>query len=389
MFGFIVRRLLSGIAVLFGVVLLVFILARVIPGDPCVAAYAEKATPELCAAFSARYGLDEPLPIQLGIYLGVLNRERDGLDAFLSNSGGLNVLPSFLGGGTNGILHGDLDSSIRFGRPVVDIVVERLPVTIELTALALIFATLVGIPLGILSAIRRNSPIDVGTMIGANLGVSTPVFVLGLFLQIIFAVVLRDTFLSLPPSGRLEAGATPPGILEAWGIEGVGGLPATVMTFLSNMYVVNGLLTLNVELLVDALRHLLLPAIAVGTIPLAIIARITRSSLLEVLGLDYMRTARAKGLRERAVVIRHGLRTALLPVVTVIGLSIGGFLSGAVLTETIFNLTGIGRTIIEAVNGRDYIMIQGITLLVATVYVVVNLIVDISYAKLDPRVRLS
>ena len=389
MFGFIVRRLLSGIAVLFGVVLLVFILARVIPGDPCVAAYGEKATPQLCAAFAVRYGLDEPLPVQFGIYLGLLNENRSGVEAFLSDSGGLNVLPSFLGGGTNGILHGDLDDSIRFGRPVVDIVVERLPVTIELTALALFFATIVGIPLGILSAIRRNSPIDVGTMIGANLGVSTPVFVLGLFLQIIFAVVLRDTFLSLPPSGRLVAGATPPGILEAWGIAGVEGPLATVMTFLSNMYLVNGLLTLDFGLFVDALRHLLLPAIAVGTIPLAIIARITRSSLLEVLGLDYMRTARAKGLRERAVVIRHGLRTALLPVVTVIGLSVGGFLSGAVLTETIFNLTGIGRTIIEAVNGRDYIMIQGITLLVAAVYVVVNLIVDVSYAMLDPRVRLT
>jgi len=387
--GFIVRRLLSGIAVLFGVVLLVFILARVIPGDPCVAAYGERATPQLCAEFADRYGLNEPLPVQLGIYLGILNQDRDGFEAFLSDEGGLNVLPAFIGGGTNGILHGDLDNSIRFGRPVVDIVVERLPVTIELTVLALLFATIVGIPLGILSAIRRNSPVDVATMIGANLGVSTPVFVLGLVLQIIFAVALRDTFLSLPPSGRLTAGMQPPTLIEAWGLDGVDGLPATILTFFSNMYTVNALLTLNGTLLVDALRHLILPAIAVGTIPLAIIARITRSSLLEVLGLDYIRTARAKGLRERAVVVRHGLRTALLPVVTVIGLSIGGFLSGAVLTETIFNLTGIGRTVIEAVNGRDYIMIQGITLLVAGVYVIVNMIVDISYATLDPRIRIK
>lgn len=389
MLGFIVRRLLSGIVVLFGVVLLVFILARVIPGNPCVAAYGERATPQLCAAFAARHGLDKPIPLQLGIYLGVLNQNRDGIETFLSDSGGLNVLPEILGGGTNGILHGDLDSSIRFGRPVVDIIVERLPVTIELTVLALVFATIVGIPLGILSAIRRNSPIDVATMVGANLGVSTPVFVLGLVLQILFAVVLRDTFLSLPPSGRLPAGALPPSLMEAWGLEELGGVPATILTFLSNMYTVNAVLTLNGELLVDALRHLILPAIAVGTIPLAIIARITRSSLLEVLGLDYIRTARAKGLRERLVVIRHGLRTALLPVVTVIGLSVGAFLSGAVLTETIFNLTGIGRTIIEAVNQRDYIMIQGITLVVAAGYVVVNLIVDISYALLDPRVRLT
>jgi len=259
---------------------------------------------------------------------------------------------------------------------------------VELTAFALLFAVMLGIPLGIASALRRNSPVDVATMIVANVGVSTPVFVLGLFLQILFAVVLRDTFLSLPPSGRLSAGGFPPTIHDAWGLE-LDGTLATISTFFSNMYTVNALLTLNGALFVEAVRHLILPAIAVGTIPLAIIARITRSSLLEVLGLDYIRTARAKGLRERVVVIRHGLRTALLPVVTVIGLSIGAFLSGAVLTETIFNLTGIGRTILEAVNGRDYIMIQGITLLVAMVYVIVNLLVDISYAMLDPRVRLS
>jgi peptide/nickel transport system permease protein len=155
------------------------------------------------------------------------------------------------------------------------------------------------------------------------------------------------------------------------------------------MYVVNALLTLNFGLLGDALRHLILPAVAVGTIPLAIIARMTRSSLLEVLGLDYVRTARAKGLRERSVVVRHGMRNALLPVVTVIGLSLGGFLSGAVLTETIFNLTGMGKTLFESIQGRDYIVIQGVTVVVAVIYLTVNLIVDISYAFLDPRIRLS
>jgi peptide/nickel transport system permease protein len=385
MLGFIVRRLLSGVVVLFGVVLLVFIVARVIPGDPCVAAYGEKATPELCAAFAERHGLNEPFHVQLGIYLGVLGR--DG--ALTSADGGLNVLPQFLGGGTNGLLHGDLDNSIRFGRPVVDIVVERLPVTIELTLFALLFAVSIGIPLGIVSALRRNSPIDVASMAGANLGVSTPVFVLGLFLQIIFAVALRGTVLALPASGRLSAGGIPPSIDQTWGLTGIDGPLGSLFTFFSNMYIVNAIATLNGDLLIDALRHLILPAVAVGTIPLAIIARITRSSLLEVMGLDYIRTARAKGLRERVVVVRHGLRTALLPVVTVIGLSIGAFLSGAVLTETIFNLTGIGKTILDAVNGRDYIMIQGITLLVAIAYVVVNLLVDISYAMLDPRVRVS
>jgi peptide/nickel transport system permease protein len=388
MIGFIVRRILSGLVVLFGVVLFVFVIARVIPGDPCVAAYGEKATPELCAQFSIRYGLDKPIPIQFGIYLGVLNPENDGLQMLISENGNLNFLPAFLGGGTNGIIHLDLDESIRYGRPVTDIIVERLPVTLELTFFALLFATLVGIPLGIISAIRRNSPTDVGTMVGANLGVSTPVFVLGLVLQIIFAVWLKDTFLALPPSGRLSAGEIPPPIAEVWGLE-VEGPIAGLLTLLSNMYVLRAIVTLDWPLFTDAVSHMILPAIAVGTIPLAIIARMTRSSLLEVLGLDYIRTARAKGLRERGVIVRHGLRTALLPVVTVIGLSLGAFLSGAVLTETIFNLAGIGKTIIDAVNGRDYIVIQGVTIVVATAYLVINLIVDISYAVLDPRVRLA
>jgi peptide/nickel transport system permease protein len=225
-------------------------------------------------------------------------------------------------------------------------------------------------------------------MVGANLGVSTPVFVLGLVLQIIFAVWLKDTFLALPPSGRLSAGEIPPPLSEVWGLDVEGPL-AGLVTLLSNMYVLRAIVTLDWALFTDSVSHMILPAIAVGTIPLAIIARMTRSSLLEVLGLDYIRTARAKGLRERSVVVRHGLRTALLPVVTVIGLSLGAFLSGAVLTETIFNLAGIGKTIIDAINGRDYIVIQGVTIVVAAAYLVVNLIVDISYAFLDPRVRLS
>jgi peptide/nickel transport system permease protein len=169
----------------------------------------------------------------------------------------------------------------------------------------------------------------------------------------------------------------------------VTGIPRAVLDFLSNMYVLNTLVTGQWAALGDALRHLVLPAIAVGTIPLAIIARMTRSSLLEVLGLDYVRTARAKGLKERSVVIRHGMRNALLPVVTVIGLSLGAFLSGAILTETIFNLTGMGKTLFEAVEGRDYIVIQGVTIVVAVAYLLVNLIVDVSYAFLDPRIRLS
>lgn len=358
MIRFIVRRLLSSIPVLLGVVLLVFILARVIPGDPCRAALGERATDAVCDDFEARYGLDQPIPLQFGIYMVK-------------------------------ILTGDLGSSIRFGRPVADILLERLPLTLELTLFAMIFATFFGVLLGILSALRRNSPIDVGTMIVANLGVSTPVFVLGLVLQIIFAVALRDTILSMPPSGRLTAGVSIPPLATTFGLQELQGPLRGMLDFVSNMYLVNTLVSGNWGAFGDAVKHLILPAVAVGTIPLAIIARMTRSSLLEVLGLDYIRTARAKGLRERFVVVRHGLRNAMLPVVTVIGLSLGAFLSGAVLTETIFNLAGIGRTIVEAITGRDYIVIQGVTIVIAIGYLLVNLIVDVSYAVLDPRIRLS
>jgi peptide/nickel transport system permease protein len=355
---FIIRRLISSIPVLFGVIVLVFVLVRIIPGDPCTATYGEKATAALCDAFEARYGLDKPLPEQFVIYAGALAQ-------------------------------GDLGSSIKFGRPVADLLVERLPVTVELTLVALLFAAVVGIFLGLVSATRRNSPVDVATMIIANLGVSTPVFVLGLFLAFVFAVLLRDTPLAMPPSGRLSAGINVIPLATSWGLQGLSGVPRVILDFFSNMYVFNTLVTGQWAALGDALKHLILPAIAVGTIPLAIIARMTRSSLLEVLGLDFVRTARAKGLKERSVVVRHGMRNALLPVVTVIGLSLGAFLSGAILTETIFNLTGMGKTLFEAISGRDYIVIQGVTIVVAVAYLVVNLIVDVSYAFLDPRIRLD
>jgi len=355
---YIVRRVLVGIPVLLGVILIVFVLARVIPGDPCRAALGEKATDVICDAFNVRYGLNEPIPVQFLVYLGSL-------------------------------VHGDLGSSLRFGRPVSDILAERLPMTIELTIYALIFATVVGITLGRLSAVRRNSPADVGTMMLANLGVSIPVFVLGLILAYVFAVVLKGTPLALPPSGRLTPGVEVTPLAVAWGLQGLGGPPLAILDFLSNIYTLNALVTGQWNVLGDSFRHLILPAIALGTIPMAIIARMTRSSLVDVLGLDYVRTARAKGLQEKHVVSRHAMRNALLPVVTVIGLSLGGLLSGAVLTETIFNLTGIGKTITEAITGRDYIIIQGVVIVVAIIYLVVNLVVDVSYAVLDPRIRLG
>ena len=360
MLQFIVRRLITSIPVLLGVVVIVFILVRVIPGDPCTALLGEKANAERCAQFNERIGLHQPLPVQLGIYL-------------------------------KDVATLDLGTSTKFGKPVVQLLVERLPTTIELTIYALIFAIVVGMALGIVAASRRNSAADVGSMMVANFGVSIPVFVLGLVIAYFFAVVMKGTPLALPgvAAGRLSPGFRFETIPQAWGMTDLTGVPRGILDFLSNMYTINGLLTLQFNLFFDAFRHLLLPAIALGTIPMAIIARMTRSSLLEVMGLDYVRTARAKGLRGRIVLFRHGLRNAMLPVVTVIGLSIGGLLSGAVLTETIFGLTGVGLTIKDAITSRDYAVVQGMALFVALVYVIVNLVTDISYGFLDPRVRQS
>jgi peptide/nickel transport system permease protein len=187
----------------------------------------------------------------------------------------------------------------------------------------------------------------------------------------------------------LSSGVTVEPLAKVWGLQSLDGAPRAVLDFVSGLYVFSGLITGQWGAAADAFRHLILPAIALGTIPLAIIARITRSSLLDVLGLDFIRTARAKGLRESSVVLRHGARNAMLPVVTIIGLQMGLLLSGAVLTETVFNLAGVGRSLFEAISGRDYVVIQGFTLLIAVGYVLINLIVDISYGFLDPRIRLQ
>ena len=376
---FIVRRLLVTIPVLFGIILVVFILARVVPGDPCRAVLGERATDAVCDAFIKRYGLDKA--IAPGLYKVGSTWEFRVADVPTTVVD--NQFTAYLGQ----LAAGDLGTSIKHSRPVTRLLVERLPTTIELTLLAMLFATAVGIPIGLLSAVRRNSPVDVGSMIFANLGVSMPVFVLGLVLAYLFAIVLKDTPLSLPPSGRLSSGVEVRSLVEVWGLQSLQGLPRGILDFLSGIYTFSALITGQWGAWVDAIRHLILPAIALGTIPLAIIARITRSSLLEVLGQDFVRTARAKGLKERAVVLRHGTRNALLPVVTIIGLQLGLLLSGAVLTETVFNLAGVGRTMFEAITGRDYVVIQGFTLLIAVTYVLVNLVVDVSYGYLDPRIR--
>lgn len=358
MTSYIVRRLLVSIPVVFAIVLTVFVLARVLPGDPCTATLGERATEEQCRQFAIRFGLDQPLPVQFAGYVGQLAT-------------------------------GDLGTSIKFRLPVTDLIIDRLPTTIELSFYAMLFAIAVGIPLGIVSAWRRNSPVDVGTMLFANIGFSTPVFVLGLLLAWIFAIVLKGTPLALPPSGRLSSGVEVIPLAEVWGLQALEGIPRAFLDFFSGIYTLTALITGQWEALVDAFRHLILPAIALGTIPLAIIARITRSSLLDVLGLDYVRTARAKGVAERGVVMKHAFRNALLPVVTIIGIQVGVLLSGAVLTETIFNLAGVGKTVFDAIESRDYVVIQGFTLVIAIGFLIVNLIVDVSYAYLDPRVKVS
>ncbi len=353
MLRFILRRLLISIPVLFGIVLFTFVLARVIPGDPCRAALGERATDKICDDFIRREGLDRPIITQFGHYAGDL-------------------------------LHGDLGMSVSQRRPVTTLLKERLPITLELSIAALTLATLAGIPLGVISAYRHNSKTDVITMVGANVGVSMPVFWLGLMLQYLFAVKLKDTPLGLPPSGSLQAGLVPKPFYEQWGWTKNG-----VFEFVSNIDLVNSVLIWRWDIFVNAGLHLVLPAAALATIPMAIIARMTRSSLLDVLGLDYVRTARAKGLREFLVVVRHALRNSLLPVVTILGLSLGSLVGGAILTETIFNLTGVGKTLFDAISARDYTVVQGFTLVIAISFVLINLLTDLIYTFLDPRVRVS
>jgi len=359
MLGFITRRTLLAIPVLIGIVVVVFFLIRAIPGDPCTAILGEQASPEACARFNEANGLNEPTIVQLAIYL-------------------------------KNVATFDLGDSIRFSRPVNQLLIERLPLTAELAFSALMIAVAVGVPLGVTAARKHNTAIDTGTMALANVGVSMPVFWLGLMLAYVFALVLRDTPFALPPSGRLSAGifSTPYPEVWGWNLQ-EGSFWSKFHEYLSNHYILNSLVTGQWDIFRDAVKHMILPAVALATIPLAIIARITRSSLLEVMGKDYIRTARAKGAAENRVVRQHALRNSLLPVVTIIGLQVGLLLGGAVLTETVFNLAGVGRALFDAITGRDYAIVQGFTVIIAGGYVIVNLLVDLSYAYLDPRVRVQ
>jgi len=359
MFQYLVRRLLASIPVLFGILVVTFIIARVIPGDPCKAILGEKASPAVCERFIHERGLDRPIPEQLFIYMGE-------------------------------VLHGDFGNSVRMNVPVTRLLIERLPTTVELSLAALFISMLLGIPLGVISAVKHNTWIDVITMVWANIGVSMPVFWLGLMLMYVFSLLLKDTLFWLPPSGRVSPGIPNDPFFEVWGwTVGKEGAWADMLTFLSRMNILNSILTSNWKLLGDAIKHLILPAVALGTIPMSLIARMTRSAMLDVLGQDYIRTAKAKGLGSRVVIVKHAFSNALLPLVTVIGLSLGGLLGGAVLTETVFGLSGLGRTLYEAITARDYGIVQSFTVVIAVFYVAINLLVDISYAYLDPRIRLN
>ncbi|MBW0104291.1 ABC transporter permease [Pseudonocardia sp. KRD291] len=333
MLRFVVRRLVQVVPTLLILSVLLFAWLRSLPGGPAGALLGDKATPEGIAALNRTLGLDQPIPIQ---YLRYLGRA----------------------------LSGDFGASLISGDPVLAEIGRALPATIELSVTALLIAVLAGIPLGYLAARYRGRPWDNVTILGTLVGVAVPVFFLGYVLKQIFAVELN----LFPPSGRLAV-----------------DLDATRVT---GFAILDGLLTREFDASADAIAHLVLPAIALATIPLAVIVRITRASVLDVLDSDFVRTANAKGLAPGTVRGRHVLRNALLPVSTTIGLQTGLLLAGAVLTEKVFNWGGLGTLIAEGIERRDYPRLQAIVLLGALIYVIVNLLVDLSYALIDPRVRL-
>jgi len=343
-----IGRVIQVIPTLLGVTIIVFMFLRLIPGDPAVAMLGEHAATENVERIREQLGLNRPL------FLDGQALKQGDIEGFFDTQ-----YIRYLGR----LLHADLGDSIHRRIPIAQTLKERFPATVELAMISMLIAILVGVPAGIISAARRNSIIDFGTTIGALIGVSMPIYWLGLMLIMLFAVALGW----LPGGGRLD--------------------PAIKLDTVTNFYVVDSIITGNTPALGDTLKHLALPSLALATIPLAIIARMTRSSMLEVLQEDYIRTAHAKGLREWVVLVRHALKNAFLPVITIVGLQTGALLAGAVITETIFAWPGIGKWVYDAILGRDYPIVQGGVLLVALIFVGINLLVDLSYAFLDPRIR--
>jgi peptide/nickel transport system permease protein len=334
MLRYVVRRLLLLVPILFGLSILVFFWVRALPGGPAESLLGERATPELVQAYRERFGLDEPIYKQYWSQLGTW-------------------------------AEGDLGTSVASHRLVTDEIKDRFPATIELSLAALIFALGLGIPLGFFAAKYYGSLFDHASLFISLIGISIPVFVLGIILKYLFSVRLGW----LPGTGRIDVTIT--------------------AEHPTGFYVLDAIITRDWATLKDVLKHLVLPAIALGSIPLAIVARITRAAVLDVQNEDYVRTARAKGLPPFTVDRRHVFRNAALPISTIIGLQVGLLLSGAVLTETVFAFPGMGRWLAEAIFNRDYAVLQGGILFVAVVFVLVNLLVDIVYALINPRIRYS
>jgi peptide/nickel transport system permease protein len=322
---YLIRRLLLLVPVILGISAVVFALSHLIPGDPVTVLLGQETTPAEAARLRSVLGLDKPLPVQYVLWL-------------------------------QRAVQGDLGKTLFGGQSVSDLLRTAVPATLELSIAALVLGLVIALPLGIVSAVRRGSVIDMGSMFLALLGVSTPVFWSGILLILAFSLWLGW----LPFNGR------GPPLLDSLGALARGNGPAD---------------------LVDSLRHLALPALALGTTLIGPMARLTRSSMLEVLGREYVWLARAKGLRERDVVVRHALKNALLPVVTVLGVQVGGLLGGAIITETVFAWPGVGRLIVTAILQHDYAVSQGGVLVVAVLFSATNLLVDLSYAYLNPRIR--
>jgi peptide/nickel transport system permease protein len=332
--GYISKRLFHLALIMFGVSVVVFLMLRMIPGDPAQLLLGEFASPEELARLREQLGLNQSLFTQFWIYL-------------------------------SHIIQGDMGHSIRTNAPVTKEIWVRLIATLELSLAAMSIATVFGIAAGVLSAVKQYSLWDYGAMFMALVGVSMPIFWLGLMLIYLFAV----KYPVLPMMGRISLGLEVPDV--------------------TGLMVVDAVLAGNWQAFVSALKHLLLPAFTLATIPMAIVARITRSAMLEVLNMDYVRTARAKGMTEWVVIFRHALRNAFLPVVTVLGLNLGLLLGGAVLTETIFSWPGLGRYVVDSLSGRDYAAVQGCILVFALLMAVINLCVDLIYVLLDPRIRVN
>jgi peptide/nickel transport system permease protein len=334
MLRYLVRRLLLLVPILLGVSILIFFWVRALPGSPADALLGERATPQLVQRYRHLYGFDRPIYVQYWKYLGTLAR-------------------------------GDLGVSIADHRHVAREIGDRFPATMELATAAMLFSIVLGIPLGFFAAKRHGGVFDQSSLIVSLFGISVPIFVLAILLKYAFAVHWH----LLPSVGRIDIRSD--------------------VHHPTNFYILDALLAHDWHTLWDVLKHLVLPSIALGSIPLAVIMRITRAAVLDVQNEDYVRTARAKGLPPLAVDARHVLRNALLPVSTIIGLQTGLLLSGAVLTETVFAYPGMGSWLRDAIFNRDYPVLQGGVLFLALVFVLVNLVVDISYALINPRIRYS